>query len=436
MKRSMGAKLLAITLAAGLAAACSSDGGTDKGTAAAPAGKAELTFWSWVPNIDKAVDAWNTANPNIHVTLSKQAGGGDIVTKLLTAAKAGTPPDLAQVEYQSLPTLVSSDVLADISKQTSDVKAKFADGVWQQVTLGTDAVYAIPQDSGPMMFYYRADEFKKFGLSVPKTWDEFAQEARTLRTKTKKQFLTTFSSGDPGWFAGLTQQAGGSWWGIDGQTWKVSVNDAATKKVADFWGGLVAEGAIDSQPMYTPAWNKALNDGTLIAWPSAVWAPGVLEGNAPATKGKWAMAPMPQWTAGENKTGSWGGSSVGVTAKSKNQAAAVKFAAWLNTDPTATDLLIKQGAIYPAARDAQASPALQQPPAFFAQQTDFYAQAKTIADTAAGFVWGPNVNVTYDTYKDAFAKAITAKSPFSAALDTMQAATVADMKKNGFTVVG
>jgi multiple sugar transport system substrate-binding protein len=432
----MGAKVLATALAVGLLAACSSDGDGGGTPAAEPTGKVALTFWSWTPNIDKAVNAWNAANPNIQVTLSKQAGGGDIVTKLLTAAKAGNPPDLAQVEYQALPTLVSSDVLADIAKETGDAKAKFADGVWQQVTLGTDAVYAIPQDSGPMMFYYRADEFARHGLTVPKTWDEFAQQARALRTKSPKQFMTTFSANDPGWFAGLTQQAGGAWWGINGDSWKVSVNDAATRKVADFWGGLVREGAVDDRPMYTPEWNKALNDGTLIAWPSAIWAPGVLEGNAPATKGKWAMAPMPQWAAGENRTGSWGGSSTGVTEKSKNRAAAVKFATWLNTDPAATELLIKESTVYPAAREAQSGPALQQPPKFFAQQADFYPQAKQIADTASGFVWGPNVNVTYEAYKDSFAKAITAKTPFSAALDAMQAATVADMKKNGFTVTG
>ena len=63
--------------------------------------------------LNTLLDEWNAANPDIHVTLSKQAGGGDIVTKMLTAAKAGNPPDLAQVEYQSLPTLVSNDVLAD-----------------------------------------------------------------------------------------------------------------------------------------------------------------------------------------------------------------------------------------------------------------------------------------------------------------------------------
>src|SRR6266498_2906319 len=158
------------------------------------------------------------------------------------AAKGGNPPDLAQVEYQALPTLVSNDVLADISGQAGALKEKFGEGVWQQVTLGTGAVYAIPQDSGPMMLFYRADLFKKLGLQVPKTWDEFAKTARTVHGKDPKRFLTTFSVNDPGWFAGLSQQAGASWWGVSGDTWKVSLNDAATKKVADYWGGLVAEG--------------------------------------------------------------------------------------------------------------------------------------------------------------------------------------------------
>jgi multiple sugar transport system substrate-binding protein len=433
MKPSLGARLLAVLLVAGLAAGCTSKAGNGGSTAGQ---KVDLTFWSWVPNIDKVVDAWNNANPDTHITLSKQAGGADILTKVLTANKAGNPPDLVQVEYQSLPTLVSNNVLADIAADGKAVKDKFAAGLWQQVTLGSDALYAIPEDAGPMMLYYRQDLFQQFGLAVPKTWDEFAQEARTLRTKTKTQYLTTFSSQDPGWFAGLAQQAGASWWGVNGDTWKVSVNDAATKKVADYWGSLVNEGVISGQPMYTPEWNKALSDGTLLAWPSAVWGPGVLAGNATATKGKWSMAAMPQWNAGENKTGNWGGSSTGVADKSKNKKAATKFAIWLNTDATATNLLVTEGAIYPAARDAQGGPALQQPPAFFANQPDFYQTAKGIADTAAGFTWGPNVNVTYDTYKDAFGKAITAKSPFSPALDIMQSSTVADMQKNGFKVSG
>jgi len=425
------AAVAALVVGASLAG-CGSDEPSPQATAG---GKVELTFWTWVPKIEKVVDKWNAANPNIHVTVSTQAQGDDLITKVLTAHKGGSGvPDLIQAEYQALPTLVSNDVLADIKGDVEASKGKFAEGLWQQVTLGTDAVYAVPQDAGPMMLYYRTDLFQQLGLTVPKTWDEFAATARTVRQKDPKRYLTTFSATDPGWFAGLAQQAGASWWSIEGDTWKVSVNDSATKKVAEYWGGLVAAGSVDDQPMYTPEWNKALNDGALIAWPSAVWAPGVLQGNAASTKGKWAMAPLPQWSSGENKTGNWGGSSTAVTEKSKNKKAAAQFALWLNTDAAATTQLIQDGGLYPAAREAQAGPALAQPPAFFAEQNDFYPQAKSIADTAAGFTWGPNVNVAYTAYKDLFGKAITQKSSFTAALDQMQQTTVDDMRKNGFKV--
>ncbi len=423
-----GQRTIGLIAGALVLAACSGGGGGGSGSG----GKVELTFWSWVPNIQQVVATWNSAHPNIQVTASQPAQGDALVTKLLTAAKAGSPPDLAQVEYQALPTLVSNGVLADISSQAGSARSKFPSGVWQEVTLGTGAVYAIPQDAGPMMLYYRADLFTQLGLQVPKTWDEFAQTARAVRTKDPGAYLTTFSSADPGWFAGLVQQAGAKWWSISGSTWKVAINDAATKKVADYWGGLVAEGAVDHQPMYTPQWNTALNTGALLAWPSAVWGPGVLAGNAASTQGKWAMAPLPQWSAGEQRTGSWGGSTTAVTAKSKHQAEAAQFAVWLNTDAAATSALVATGGLYPAASAAQSGPALQQPPAFFPQQTDFYVVAKQIAGTAAGFTWGPDVNVTYSAYNDAFGKAITQNTSFSAALDQMQATTVADMRKTGF----
>ncbi|HEX6675586.1 MAG TPA: sugar ABC transporter substrate-binding protein [Actinomycetes bacterium] len=432
MRFTPGTRIAALVLGTALLAACSSGGGKGASTATTSQGKVNLTFWTWVPQIDKVVAKWNKAHPEVHVTVSTQAQGDALVTKLLTAAKGGNPPDLAQVEYQALPTLVSNDVLADISGQAGAIKDKFSEGLWQQVTLGTDAVYAIPQDSGPMMLFYRADLFKKLGLEVPKTWDDFAKLARTVHGKDPKRYLTTFSTNDPGWFAGLSQQAGGSWWGVSGDTWKVSLNDAATKKVADYWGGLVAGGAIDKQPMFTPQWNKAMNDGTLLAWPSGVWAPGPLASGAAKTKGKWTMAPLPQWSAGEQRTGNWGGSSTGITAKSAHKDAAVQFATWLNTDPDAVADLVKLGGLYPADRDAQSGPALQNPPDFFPQQSDFYVLAKQIADTAAGFTWGPNVNVAYSAYKDGFGKAVTHKTSFSGALDQMQDATVADMRKSGF----
>ncbi|MFI6009995.1 ABC transporter substrate-binding protein [Streptomyces sp. NPDC051243] len=413
-------------------AACGSEDDTE-----AESGPVSLTYWTWTPGMDKVVDLWNKGQgkkDQITVTVKKQASGDTLVTKILTAHKAGKAPDLVQAEYQALPTLVSNDAVADIAGEVGDAKSNFADGVWQQTTLGTDAVYAVPQDIGPMMFYYREDLFKQYGLTVPTTWEQFAETARALKKKAPDKDLTTFSANDSGLFAGLAQQAGAKWWTTEGDKWKVGINDAASQKVAEFWGDLVKEGAIDNQPMYTPAWNKALNTGKQIAWVSAVWAPGTLTTAAPDTKGKWAMAPLPQWSQSENVTGSWGGSSTAVTTDSKHKAAAAKFAAWLNTDDAALQALAKESGIYPAATNAQTSGAFTTPPAYFSNQSDFYTKAAGIAKTTAPSAWGPNVNVAYTTFKDAFGKAAKDKSDFVAALTAMQDDTVADLEKQGFEV--
>ncbi|MFG6300372.1 MULTISPECIES: ABC transporter substrate-binding protein [Streptomyces] len=432
-RRRLVTSAVAVALGASTLAACgSSDDGGD-----ARSGPVSLTYWTWTPGMDKVVDLWNKGpgkEQQITVTVKKQASGDTLVTKILTAHKAGQAPDLVQAEYQALPTLVSNDALADISREVDDVKGKFADGVWQQTTLGTDAVYAVPQDIGPMMFYYREDLFEQYGLEAPATWEEFARTARELKKAAPDKDLTTFSANDSGLFAGLAQQAGARWWTTEGEKWKVGIDDEATRKVADFWGGLVKEGAIDNQPMYTPAWNKALNTGKQIAWVSAVWAPGTLTTAAPNTKGKWAMAPLPQWSGSENHTGSWGGSSTAVTTDSENREAAAKFAEWLNTDADALGALAKEGGIYPASTSAQLSGAFAEPPEFFANQPDFYTKAADIAKTTAPSAWGPNVNVAYTSFKDAFGAAAKNKSDFSAALGTMQKETVADLEKQGFEV--
>ncbi|MFD3499046.1 ABC transporter substrate-binding protein [Streptomyces sp. NPDC058676] len=428
--------ILAGAAALGLTSTLAACGGSDDEDSGESSGPVKLTYWSWAPNMEKVAAIWNKKNPDITVTVSKQGSGAEILTKVITAKKAGNAPDLIQAEYQSLPTLVSNDVLADISKYVGDAKGDFAAGLWDMVTLGTDAVYGVPQDSGPLMFFYREDLFKKHGLSVPKTWTEFAETARAARKALPDAYLTTFSSNDPGLFAGLTQQVGAKWWTVDASgKWTVGIDDAASRKVAEFWGGLVQEGVIDNQPMYTPAWNNALNKGTHIGWVSAVWAPGVLVSAAPKTQGKWRMAPLPQWKAGDDVTGSWGGSSTGVSTDSKHAEAAAKFAHWINTDPEALAALVKEVGIYPAATQGQSGDVLTTP-AFFPNQKDFYTTAASIAATTATAAWGPNVQTAYTTFMDSFGKATKAKkeTQFASALSTVQSKTFEDMKKQGFEV--
>ncbi len=430
-------KTAAVLAATALLAAGCGSGSDDGGGSGSADGPVELTFWTWAPGMEETVAEWNAANPDIQVTVNKQDGGDPAVTKLLTAIKAGSgAPDLMQTEYQKIPTLVAADALADLSGVLpEDLADHYAEGTWEAVTLGSDAVYGVPQDSGPMQFYYRADIFEQLGLQVPTTWDEYADVAAQLHAADPSKYLGTFSANDAGWFTGLAQQAGASWWGIDGDAWSVDIDSEATTKVAEYWGGLVEQGVIDNKPMYTPEWNAALNDGSQVGWLSAIWAPGVLEGNAPDTAGKWAMAPMPQWEAGDTATGNWGGSATSVTTQSEHPEEAAEFVAWMNSSQEGVDALVEYGSLYPADLEAQ-SGALSEPPAFFAQQADFYDIAAETAQGVQPFTYGPNVNVAYSAYNDEFGKATEARSAdaFVAAVEAMQTATVDDLTSSGFTV--
>jgi ABC-type glycerol-3-phosphate transport system substrate-binding protein len=46
--------------------------------------------------------------------------------------------------------------------------------------------------------FYRQDLFREYGLSVPATWEEFADTARALKGRAPDKDLTTFSGNDAG----------------------------------------------------------------------------------------------------------------------------------------------------------------------------------------------------------------------------------------------
>src|SRR5690606_39298619 len=125
----LAAALLTVVLAAGCSGSGSGAPENATGTAPAQSGPVKLTYWTWVPNMDKIVQKWNAANPDIQVTVSKQAGGDDAAAKFLTAAKAGNPPDLVQAEYQMLPCFVAAEAVADLPEEAASLKGEFSDEI-------------------------------------------------------------------------------------------------------------------------------------------------------------------------------------------------------------------------------------------------------------------------------------------------------------------
>lgn len=431
-------------------AACSGGGGGGGagGTAAAPGaadcapspGPVNLTFTSWVPGIEEAVALWNSKNPDIQVKAqSVPSGNSGTYSNLFNQLKAGTAPDLSQVEYDSLSSFRLQNGLKDIAKcaGVSEAKARFVDWTWSQAQLGDDGVYAVPQDTGPMALYYRKDLFDAAGIAPPKTWDEYYQAAKKLAAANPDVKITHFPQQDANWFTGLLWQNKAKLFDINGDKLAVTVDSPDTQKVADYWQKMIDEKLVATNLQgFSPDLYAAWNTGTVATWVSAAWGYSTIRDNAPDTAGKWAVAPMPQWDASGTNAGNWGGSTTAVFASSKAPAEAAKFALWLNTDPASLAILNKEGGLYPAATDGQSLPALSAGVDFYGGEKifDIFKDASGKVDT--DFTWGPTMTDTYRYMSDGFTAALNGQGTLTGALKSAQTQSVDSLKAQGITVGG
>ena len=433
--RSVAVLGLVATAALPALAACGSSGSSPKKSSSS--GPVTLTYVNWDGGMQAVVDQWNKENPNIQVQLSKPSGTGyTLYNKLITNNKAGTNPDITEVEYQALPALIANKVVVPIDQYVGDLSSDFDKSSLSQVQF-EGKTYGVPQNICPMVFFYRKDVFDKLGLKPPTTWAEYAADAAAVHKANPKHYIGNFTAADPGWFAGLAQQAGANWWTTSGDTWNVAIDDPATKKVADYWGNLIQQGVVSPEPNWSPQWNTDMNNGTLVGWVGAQWGPNQFPSIAKDTAGKWVAAALPAWSAGDQTVGIWGGETEAVTANSKHAAEAAKFVKWMNSSPEGVKILIQQVAAFPASISNQSQDALKTPPAFMSNQPDYNALMAQAAKNVRTFqIWGPNANVTFDSYSNAFAGALQKKTSLSDALTQIQQATVNDMKQRGFNVNG
>jgi multiple sugar transport system substrate-binding protein len=427
--------LLAVLLLGGLAA-CGGSSGPTAGPIeeSSSNGIVNLTMWNWVIGVDKAAAEFTKLHPNIHINVVNVGSGPTEYNKLYTAIAANNEPDLAQIEYQLLPTFETTGALVDLSQYgANSIKDQFVPWTWSQVSLG-NSVYAIPQDSGPLALYYRADIFQKYNLPVPTTWAQYADDAAKLHAADPSKYITDFNPRQPGWFNGLVWQGGGQMFSINGQSWKVAINNSNAQKVAGYWQGLLSKNLVKTEPDFTDAWYHDLQTGDVATWLSAAWGESTISLNAPQTAGKWRVAQIPQWQAGQYVNGNWGGSTSAMFKSTKHPKEAAEFAMWLNTDHQAITEMIKGSAIYPACQAMLNSPLVNGPQPFFGNQNvgALFLDASKHVDV--NFQWGPTINQVYNDIGDNFAASVNGQDTLTNGLNTVQQSTIVFMQSQGFNL--
>ncbi|WP_413103919.1 ABC transporter substrate-binding protein [Streptomyces sp. Inha503] len=421
-------------LAAPALAACGQTVGAARTTRQAPTRRGQkvtLTFWTWVP-MQKTVDLWNRTHPDIHVqmqSIPQNVQGG--YQKMYAALTAGNPPDLAQVEYQELPAFMLVNGLTNLSAYGADaLRDSYVPWQWNQGVF-SGRVHTIPQASGPMGLFYRRDLFEKWGIETPATWAEFERAARVVKSRGNGARLCAFAPNQPSWFAAMCWQRGARWVRTQGDTWIVDMDDDLSHEVADYWEKMVRDDLVFVEPDMSSAWYRQVQTGRIAAWVGPQWGDALLRGNAPGTAGKWRVAPLPQWTAGEKTSANWGGSSTAILQGSRHPHEALRFAHWVNTDPRAVDLNVAAGYGWPAAADVFRGSALDRPDPFFGGQryNDVFTASDRAIDTS--WKWSPTTDADFAHLQNAFGAAMAGDGTLTSSLADAQKRTVDDLLAKG-----
>ncbi|WP_308403806.1 ABC transporter substrate-binding protein [Streptomyces rhizoryzae] len=356
-----------------------------------------------MPGIDAPVDLWNRTHPEVRVRVEKvSAVNGEQYAKMHAAIAAGNPPDLGQIEYPVLPAFLLANGLRDLAPPgAARYRDRFAAWQWRQACPGP-GVYAIPQAGGPMGLFVRQDLFDRWGVRVPRTWDEYAA-AREVRRH--GAWIETFAPANGNRFAGLAWQAGARWYTTRGHTWIVHLDDPPTRAVADFWEALVRQRLVKTVPDRRDAWYKDIQTGAIPAWIGASWGDALLAGNAPGTRGKWRAAPLPQGRAG-------------LRGLAQHRPGVPRPA-----DQERLRLPRRPDGLRP--HRPRRGPGLLRRPGV----QRGLRRRRAHVDT--GWRWGPGVDALYQRLGDAFGDALADGGSFRSVLAAVQRQTVEDLRDRG-----
>ena len=405
------------------------------GTAAGGSGAETTTlgYMGWVPQAEKVVAIWNDAHPEAPVDYSPVANGQEAYPKIRSSVQAGNAGCLAQLTLDQVPSFVADGMLLDVTEYADDAQGDFLDWTWQQVSPG-GKTYAIPQDTGPMALYYRADLYEQYGIEVPTTWDEFAAAAEKVHAADPGKNLTYLATDDSSTVAAYAWQRGSSWFSIDDDSWKVGIDDGASAESAEYWQGLLDSGAISTTKRWDPGFYSELASGRYLSMIGGAWNTALIKANVGETSGNWRVAPMPT-VAGSTTSANSGGSAVAVLKGCADPEKAVEFATWLNSSEESLDILAAAdgGGLYPAATAALDLDVVNQTDPFFGDQNLNEVFRESADNVETDWAWGPTYSSTDSALTDGLADMATGGTTLPDVMADLQSSTLNDLEERGIT---
>ena len=400
-------------------------------------GATPITFWAWVPGISRAVTAFNQSHPSICVTLDDVGAGDPEYVKITNALKAGSgAPDVAEVEFDELPSFEVTNNLVNLAKYGADsVESDFVPWAWQEVSQGS-AVYAMPGDSGPVALYYNSKLLSQYGITPPTTWAQFATDAATLHSKDPSAYITNFAGTDLQWILTLMAQDNAFPFQYSGGS-KVTIDwtGPAQEAFASYWQALLSAHEVNATGDVDATSFTDMDKGIDATWLSSAWGPSYFAPDAKATLGDWRAAPLPQWTAGADVAANWGGSTYPVFSQSQHPAQAAEFTEWLNSSAASWAILkTAPSSLFPTYVPLLNDSSFKDITVPLSGSSTPYTVFTAAAPQIKSVQWPPFMTEALTDSTTAFAGVLNGTETLSAAFASFQNTLVGYAQQQGFTV--
>ncbi len=343
--------------ASGSSAAPSAEGSPATGEACG-SGATEVKFWTshTPPDSDvlqKIVDAFNAANPDICVKMTIVPGAETDVAKLITAIRGGAAPDVYMADRFTVPQRAAEGVLAELPADVAALKDQHLEFAWNE-TQYQGKTYAIPFDTDARALWYNKDLITAAGEDPAQL--DISKGAPTIElvNKIADKISKKDASGNYdviGWLPGGPHEGGTpgafdqGWHYTWGFTFGGKFADTAACKVTPTDPGVVA----GYQFLYD--WAKERDPQAITRWVSTNLPPNPPAQSNPIWTQKLGMTISGDWRIAEqvkyapnghygftyipvpkagDKSATWaGGWSMALIPDSKVEAQAIKFMTYI-----------------------------------------------------------------------------------------------------------
>jgi alpha-glucoside transport system substrate-binding protein len=172
-----------------LAAACGGGSSESSGTGTSGGANQDISgsislMGIWVgteqQSIQAVLDGFKEKYPNVDVKYN--AAGDNIVTVLATAVQGGNPPDLATIAQPgTIAEYAKGGKLQPIDVAKDTVSENFGQSIVDLGTVDGKLYSFLFKGANKSTVWYNVPVFKDAGVEPPTTWDEFLQDAQTLK---------------------------------------------------------------------------------------------------------------------------------------------------------------------------------------------------------------------------------------------------------------